>query len=276
MSTPTAPILEARGLGKMFGHVRALHDVSFDIRPGEVLAILGDNGAGKSTLIKILSGAYDPTDGEILVRGLPQAFGGPADASAAGIATVYQDLALVDMRDVAANLFLGREFRRGPFIDRRRIYREAERVLSGLTIRLPSVRVPVYQLSGGQRQAVAIARVLIGGAEVIIMDEPTAALGVQESERVLQLVRDLRDAGKAVILISHNLQQVWETADRVMVLHLGKVAGIRRRDESTVDEVVKLIVYGAPASDTVESVEPAETVEAIGSAGSADAGEAGS
>jgi ABC-type sugar transport system ATPase subunit len=248
MSAEEPAILEARGIGKIFGHVRALRDVSFGVRPGEVLAILGDNGAGKSTLIKILAGAYDATEGEILVRGEPKTFNGPADASAAGIATVYQDLALVDMRDVAANLFLGREFHKGPFVDRRRIYREAERILSSLTIKLPSVRVPVYLLSGGQRQAVAIARVLVGGAEVVIMDEPTAALGVQESERVLGLVRDLRDQGKAVILISHNLQQVWDVADRVMVLHLGRVAGIRTKSESSVDEIVKLIVYGSDAA----------------------------
>jgi len=243
-------LLEARGVGKLFGHVRALHDVSFDVRAGEVLAILGDNGAGKSTLIKILAGAYDPTEGEILVRGEKVEFSQPSDASAAGIATVYQDLALVETRDVAANLFLGREYRRGPFVDRRRIYREAEEILSALTMRLPSVRVPIYLLSGGQRQAVAIGRVLVGGADIVIMDEPTAALGVQESERVLSLVRDLRDQGKAVIIISHNLQQVWQTANRVMVMHLGRVAGIRERDKSSVDEIVKLIVYGAdPAAD---------------------------
>jgi ABC-type sugar transport system ATPase subunit len=242
-------LLQATGIGKMFGHVRALKDVSFDVRRGEVLAILGDNGAGKSTLIKILAGAYDPTEGKIAVRGEDKVFAGPGDASAAGIATVYQDLALVDTRDVAANLFLGREYRRGLFVDRRRIYKEAEEILSGLTIRLPSVRVPIYLLSGGQRQAVAIGRVLVGGADIIIMDEPTAALGVQESERVLELVRSLRDSGKSVILISHNLQQVWQTADRIMVMHLGRVAGIRTRIESTVDEIVKLIVYGGEADD---------------------------
>lgn len=242
-------LLQATGIGKMFGHVRALKDVSFDVRRGEVLAILGDNGAGKSTLIKILAGAYDPTEGKIAVRGEDKVFAGPSDASAAGIATVYQDLALVDTRDVAANLFLGREYRRGLFVDRRRIYKEAEEILSGLTIRLPSVRVPIYLLSGGQRQAVAIGRVLVGGADIIIMDEPTAALGVQESERVLELVRSLRDSGKSVILISHNLQQVWQTADRIMVMHLGRVAGIRTRTESTVDEIVKLIVYGGEADD---------------------------
>jgi ABC-type sugar transport system ATPase subunit len=241
----TTPVLAADGVGKLFGHVRALHDVSFDLHPGEVLAVVGDNGAGKSTLIKLLSGVYDLTEGRLLVHGEPVTFGKPADAASAGIATVYQDLALVDTRDVAQNLFLGREFRRGLFVDRRRIYREAERILSGLTIQLPSVRVPVHLLSGGQRQAVAIARVLVGGAEIVIMDEPTAALGVQESERVLRLVRDLRDAGKAVILISHNLQQVWQTADRILVMHLGRVAGIRRREDSTVEEIVKLIVYGA-------------------------------
>lgn len=238
------PVLSAKGLGKVFGHVCALSDVSFELYAGEVLAVLGDNGAGKSTLIKVLSGAYDPSEGQIFVRGEPANFTKPADAAAAGISTVYQDLALVDTRDVAANLFLGREFHRGPFVDRRRIYREAEALLSTLTIKLPSVRVPVYLLSGGQRQAVAIGRVLVGGADVVIMDEPTAALGVQESERVLTLVRDLRDAGKAVILISHNLQQVWQTADRIMVLHLGRVAGIRQRDSSTVDDIVKLIVHG--------------------------------
>jgi len=238
------PILAAEGIGKVFGHVRALSDVSFELYAGEVLAVLGDNGAGKSTLIKILSGAYDPTEGQVLVRGRPVSFGKPADATAAGIATVYQDLALIDTRDVAANLFLGREFHRGPFVDRRRIYREAEKLLSTLTIKLPSVRVPVYLLSGGQRQAVAIGRVLVGGPDIVIMDEPTAALGVQESGRVLQLVRDLRAAGKAIILISHNLQQVWRTADRILVMHLGTVAGIREREHSTVDEIVKLIVYG--------------------------------
>lgn len=244
MSDDDAPILAAEGIGKVFGHVRALRDVTFDLYPGEIVAVVGDNGAGKSTLIKILSGAYDPTEGYVAVRGRPVAFGKPADATAAGIATVYQDLALVETRDVAANLFLGREFHKGPFVDRRRIYREAEKLLATLTIKLPSVRVPVYLLSGGQRQAVAIGRVLVGGPDIVIMDEPTAALGVQESERVLQLVRDLRDAGKAIILISHNLQQVWRTADRIMVMHLGTVAGIRERERSTVDEIVKLIVYG--------------------------------
>ncbi|MFG1620372.1 ATP-binding cassette domain-containing protein [Kribbella sp. NPDC049227] len=249
----TAAVLTADGVGKLFGHVRALQDVSFDLHAGEVLAVVGDNGAGKSTLIKILSGVYDLTEGQLRVRDQPVAFGKPADAAAAGIATVYQDLALVDTRDVAQNLFLGREFRRGPFVDRRRIYREAERILAGLTIQLPSVRVPVYLLSGGQRQAVAIARVLTGGAGIVIMDEPTAALGVQESERVLRLVRDLRDAGKAVILISHNLQQVWQTADRILVMHLGRVAGIRRRADSTVEEIVKLIVYGDPDEASVSA-----------------------
>jgi ABC-type sugar transport system ATPase subunit len=253
--TETTPLLELRGITKRFGAVRALNGVDFRVMPGEVVGLVGDNGAGKSTLVKVISGIHPADEGEYLWEGGPQRVTTPQDATGLGIATVYQDLALVDTRDVAANLFLGREFRRGPFVDRRRIYREAERILSGLTIQLPSVRVPVYLLSGGQRQAVAIARVLIGGADVVIMDEPTAALGVQESERVLRLVRDLRDAGKAVILISHNLQQVWQTADRIMVMHLGRVAGIRRRADSTVEEIVKLIVYGdAPVSDVLEGI----------------------
>lgn len=245
--------LEARGIGKVFGHVRALDDVSFDVSAGEVLAVLGDNGAGKSTLIKILAGAYDPSSGELFRDGNPIRFSSPADAREAGVATVFQDLALVDSRDVASNLFLGREYRRGLFVDRKRIYREAEEVLSNLTMKLPSVRVPVYLLSGGQRQSVAIARVLIGRADVVIMDEPTAALGVQESGRVLKVIEDLRNAGKAVILISHNLQQVWDVADRLLVMHLGRVAGIREKRTSSVEEIVKLIVYGpsAPPADAV-------------------------
>jgi ABC-type sugar transport system ATPase subunit len=247
-NTPDVPVLAAEGIGKVFGHVRALHDVTFDLHAGEVLAVLGDNGAGKSTLINTLSGAYAPTEGRLRVRGREVRFAEPRDAVSAGIATVYQDLALVDTRDVAANLFLGREFHRGPFVDRRRIYREAADLLATLTLKLPSVRVPIYQLSGGQRQAVAIARVLVGDPDIVILDEPTAALGVQESERVLNLVQNLSSMGKAVIIISHNLQQVWQIADRVLVMHLGEVAGLRVRESSTVDEIVKLIVHGKAES----------------------------
>lgn len=239
------PLLSVRGVSKSFGHVQALRDVAFDIAPGEVLAVLGDNGAGKSTLIKILSGLYSLDSGEMRLRGRPVRFARPADAKAAGIATVYQDLALVDTRDVAANLFLGREYTRGPFVDRRRNVEESQRVLERLKLgHLPASGVPVGVMSGGQRQAVAVARTVVSGAELIIMDEPTAALGVSESQKVMQLAHDLRDSGCAVIIISHNLQQVWDFADRFLVLHLGGVAGIRRREESTVEDIVQLIVYG--------------------------------
>ncbi|AZM49600.1 sugar ABC transporter ATP-binding protein [Streptomyces sp. WAC 06738] len=238
-------VLRTSDLSKSFGHVSALKGVSFDLKKGEVLAVVGDNGAGKSTLIKLLSGAYDPDPGgSIEVDGTKRRFKGPLDASEAGIATVYQDLALVDTRDVASNLFLGREPRRGPFVDRKTMIAKSEEVLRDFTFRLPSVRVPVSLLSGGQRQTVAIARVLLQGAHIVIMDEPTAALGVQESERVLTLIRDLRDRGTSVIVVSHNLQQVWKTADRIMVLRLGEVAGIRHTADSSVDEVVRLIVHG--------------------------------
>jgi ABC-type sugar transport system ATPase subunit len=241
----TTPLLQARDLRKTFGHVQAVRGIDLDISAGEVLSIVGDNGAGKSTLIKLLAGVYTPdAGGEILVNGEPQRWSGPKDALAAGIATVYQDLSLVDTRDVAANLFLGRELRRGPFVNRKRMIAESERVLQEFTFRLPSVKVPVSMLSGGQRQSVAIARVLLQGADLVILDEPTAALGVQESQKVVDVIARLRDAGKAVIVISHNIQQVWDVTDRFAALRLGRVAGIRDRASTTPDEIVRLIVYG--------------------------------
>lgn len=236
--------LRAVGLTKAFGHVQALTEVSFDARAGEVLAILGDNGAGKSTLIKILSGVYDCDSGELSIDGAPVRFRRPVDATHAGLATIYQDLALVDTRDVAANIYLGREFRRGLLVDRGRMYAEARREVDALSLSLPSVRVPVGQLSGGQRQAVAIARAASQGARIILMDEPTAALGVSESEQVMALAARLRDSGRAVVVISHNLQQIWPVADRFMVLRLGRVAGIRDKAETTIEELVQLIMYG--------------------------------
>jgi len=239
------PLLEAREISKAFGHVQALREVSFRLEAGEVLALLGDNGAGKSTLIKIVSGLYSADGGELLLDGSPVEFAGPKDAVKAGVATVYQDLALVDSRDVAANLFLGSEFTRGPFVDRKRCRSEAEKLLRRIGIDLPSVRVPVSLLSGGQRQAVAVARALVHGAKLVILDEPTAALGVAQTEQVMKLIRDLRADGTSVIVISHNLRDVWDVADRLMVLHLGRLAGIRTRSETTLEEIVRLIVYGA-------------------------------
>jgi ABC-type sugar transport system ATPase subunit len=239
------PLLEAREISKAFGHVQALRGVSFELRAGEVLALLGDNGAGKSTLVKIISGLYAADEGELSLSGTSTTFAGPKDAVKAGIATVYQDLALVDSRDVAANLFLGSEFTRGPFVDKKRCRAEAEKLLRRIGVDLPSVRVPVSLLSGGQRQAVAVARALVHEPELVILDEPTAALGVAQTEQVLQLIRDLRSDGKAVIVISHNLRDVWDVADRLMVLYLGRLAGVRARSETSLEEIVRLIVHGS-------------------------------
>jgi ABC-type sugar transport system ATPase subunit len=241
----STPLLEARGISKAFGHVQALRQVSLELREGEVLALLGDNGAGKSTLIKIISGLYAADDGELFLDGSPAAFDGPKDAVKAGIATVYQDLALVDSRDVAQNLFLGSEFTKGPFVDKKRCRAESEQLLRRIGVDLPSVRIPVSLLSGGQRQAVAVARALVHGAKLVIMDEPTAALGVAQTEQVMKLIDDLRNDGKSVIVISHNLRDVWDVADRFMVLYLGRLAGLRLRTETSLEEIVRLIVYGA-------------------------------
>lgn len=238
--------LEGRDLSKAFGHVQALSQVSFTVDEGEVLALLGDNGAGKSTLIKIVAGLYGADAGSLLIDGEPVEFASPREASERGIATVYQDLALVEPRDVAANLFLGREFTWGPFVRRRKGWQEAERALSKLSVRMPSVRIPVSMLSGGQRQAVAVARTLVQGARLVILDEPTAALGVSQTANVMALVQELRESGHAVLIISHNIREVWDVADKFLVLHLGRVAGLRDREGTTVDELVKLIVYGPP------------------------------
>jgi ABC-type sugar transport system ATPase subunit len=240
-----APVFAAAGLGKAFGHVVALDDVSLELRAGEVTALLGDNGAGKSTLVKIMSGLYAPDTGRMYLEGSEVRFHDPKAAVKAGLATVYQDLALVDTRDVAANLFLGSEFRWGPFVNRRKGRREAERILARVGIRLPSVRVPVAMLSGGQRQAIAVARTLVHGAKIVLLDEPTAALGVTQSAQVMRLARDLAADGRAVLVISHNLREIWDVCDRIMVLHLGRLAGTKRREETTLDEVVRLIVYGS-------------------------------
>jgi ABC-type sugar transport system ATPase subunit len=247
------PILELRGVCKVFGHVQALDDIDFRLNAHEVVALVGDNGAGKSTLIKVLSGVYQPTKGEVAVDGEPVRLHTPADAVAYGVSTVYQDLALVDSRSVAANLFLGREFTRGPFIDRARITRSARQLIKELKADIPSVDVPVMMLSGGQRQAVAIGRAVAQGGRVIIMDEPTASLGVAETRRVLDLVLELKRQGKSLLIISHNLQHVWEVADRVVVLHRGRVVGDSVRAETSIERMVKLILFGAMADMVPDS-----------------------
>ncbi|MDQ6674312.1 MAG: ATP-binding cassette domain-containing protein [Chloroflexota bacterium] len=236
------PTLQARGLSKSFGHVQALVDADLDLYPGEVLAIVGDNGAGKSTLIKCLSGAHVPDAGQILVDGQPAHIRSPRDAQALGIATVYQDLALVDQRDVATNLCMGREpVGRFGLVDRKALLRQADETLARLNAHIPSVNTPVAVLSGGQRQAVAIGRALAQGGRVIIMDEPAAALGVRESGQVLELIQGLRVQALGVVVISHNLQHVFAIADRIQVMRGGRSVGIRRRQETSGEEIVRMI-----------------------------------
>lgn len=253
MQAPAAmsePILAVRGLSKRFGGVHALENVSFDLECGEVLALAGDNGAGKSTLIKAISGVHAPSAGEIRLRGEPVAFATPREAREAGIETIYQDLALADNLDVGANVFLGRERMRRrfgllPALDRRAMRAEAARVTETLDIAIPRLDLPVRALSGGQRQAVAIGRAIFWNAEVLIMDEPTAALGVPEQRKVVALIKNLKAAGKAVIFISHNLGDIFAVADRILVLRRGQKAGERRAAETDGDEIVKLIVGSA-------------------------------
>ncbi len=236
------PLLEARGISKAFLHVQALDNVDFHVNPGEVVALVGDNGAGKSTLMKTLCGAYQADSGSIFLDGQPVTIRSPHDAMALGIAVVYQDLALVNHRDVATNVFLGRELMKGLVVDKPRMVREARTVLGQLKINIPSVQTLVGLLSGGQRQAVAIARAVHQGGRLIFMDEPTAALGVQEQAKVLRLIEDLKAHGTAVVVVSHNLQHVFSVADRIVVLRGGRNAGERIKTETTPEEIVRLIV----------------------------------
>jgi simple sugar transport system ATP-binding protein len=244
------PLLEARGIERSFGQVHALRGADFTVNKGEIVALVGDNGAGKSTLVKILSGADQPDAGQILVEGEPVHLGSPHAARDLGIETVYQDLALAADLDPAANLFLGREvFRPGllgrlGFLDKRAMARETAEEMGRLGVRLKDAAAPVAALSGGQRQSVAVARAAMWARRVIFMDEPTAALGVVQTEQVLQLVRRVRDEGTAVVLISHNMPQVLEVADRVEVLRLGARVARFTAADATVEDLVAAMTSG--------------------------------
>jgi len=235
------PLLRLKGICKFFGPLRALDDVNFDIRTGEIQALVGDNGAGKSTLVKIISGAHLADRGEIFHNGTPVQITSPADAFALGIATVYQDLALVGTRDVAHNIFVGREPTRWGMVDRRRMVKEARAVIEMLNVDIPSVDALVSNLSGGQRQAVAIGRAVHEGQSILLLDEPTAALGVKESHQMLSLIEKLREQNKAVVIVSHNLLHVFRIADRITVIRGGRIVGSRRKTETSADEIVKMI-----------------------------------
>ncbi len=254
MSTPE-PILQARGIVKRFGHVTALSGADFDLYPGEVLAVIGDNGAGKSTLIKVLSGALVPDEGELRLDGELVHFRTPLDARRAGIETVYQDLAVAPALDIAANLFLGRELRRrGPLgsvlrmLDKRGMRRQAGEALAELKIGVQSLRVPVEDLSGGQRQGVAVARAAAWGRRVVIMDEPTAALGVKETGQVVDLIKRVRERGLPVILISHDMPHVFELADRIQIMRLGKRAAVVTPKTHSMPEAVAIMTGAAPGA----------------------------
>jgi simple sugar transport system ATP-binding protein len=242
--TENGALLEAREITKRFGHVDALRGATFEVRPGEVVGLVGDNGAGKSTLIKILSGTLHPDGGEILFEGRPVAIGTPTVARDLGIETVYQDLALAPELDPPANVFLGRELLRKPplswfgFLDNRAMRRQTDEAFDRLSVRIQRTDVPVANLSGGQRQGVAVGRAVNWASKVLFMDEPTAALGVVQAQHVLELIDSVRASGISVVLISHNLPQVLEVADRVDVLRLGRRVAQFSRGEATADDLI--------------------------------------
>jgi ABC-type sugar transport system ATPase subunit len=243
-----APLLRLRGIGKSFGPVRALAGIDLDIPVGQVTALVGDNGAGKSTLIKTVAGIWEPSDGEMFWQGRRVHLHGPKDATDLGIATVYQDLALCDNLDIVQNMMLGHEVRRFGLLDEVSMELTAKQTLADLRVTtVRSIRQPVGSLSGGQRQSVAVAKAVMLDAKLVIMDEPTAALGVSQTELVLDLIGRLRDRGHAVIVISHNLTEVFQVADRLAVLYLGQLAATGPASDFDTQSVVDLMTTGSSA-----------------------------
>jgi D-xylose transport system ATP-binding protein len=254
-----APTLQLRGMSKSFGPVEALTDVDFEVRDGEVMALVGDNGAGKSTLIKCVTGIYSSDSGEVLFEGNPVSIHGPKDAARLGIEVVYQDLALCDNLDVVQNMYLGREAHdvlqrlKEPIME----HKTAETLKSLAVTTIGSIRQPVVSLSGGQRQSVAVARAVMWNSRVVILDEPTAALGVAQTRQVLDLVTRLAQQGLAVVLVSHNLHDVFEVATRITVLRLGKNVGVYERAQTTQQAIVGAITAGVPTKVAgIEDSEP--------------------
>ena len=238
----STPLLSLKGINKSFGPVHVLKDVNFDVYPGQVTALVGDNGAGKSTLIKCIAGIYTPESGEFLFEGKNVTIDGPRAATALGIEIVYQDLALCDNLDIVHNMFLGREEKKGITLNETSMESLARKTLDGLNVRtVKSIRQTVSSLSGGQRQTVAIARAVLWNSKVVVLDEPTAALGVAQTEQVLNLVRRLADSGVAVIIISHNLQDVFKVCDDISVLYLGKMVAHLKATETNHLDVVGYI-----------------------------------
>lgn len=255
MGTSDDPILRCAGVSKRFGAVHALHEVDFEVRAGEVMALVGDNGAGKSTLIKGIAGSQPYDAGQVWFEGHPVRLDGPRAAADLGIEVVYQDLALADNLDVVANMFLGRERVRGITLDEPSMEQAAAETLASLSVTtLRSVRQPVASLSGGQRQAIAVAKAVMWNSKVVVLDEPTAALGVAQTRQVLDLTTTLRERGLAVVLISHNLHDIFEVADRITVLRLGQQVGVYHRRDTTQQEIVHAITAGTLAA--VPGMEP--------------------
>jgi simple sugar transport system ATP-binding protein len=250
MSDAITPVVEMRGISKAFGAVQALENVSLRLDPGEVLGLVGDNSAGKSTLMKVMSGAYSKDSGAILMEGQEVHFATPHDSRGRGIEMIYQDFALCGNMDVASNMFLGRWPTRGVFVDKRKMEEEARRVLDRLRVEIASVNLRVESLSGGRQQLVAIARAVTFNPKVLILDEPTANLSVPATERLLELMLDLKKQGVAQIIISHRLQDIFAVGDRVMVLKRGRGVGERRIRDTSEDEVLGLIVQGDAVEQT--------------------------
>ncbi|MGH8909434.1 MAG: ATP-binding cassette domain-containing protein [Egibacteraceae bacterium] len=260
----TVPLLELRGVGKRFGAVHALTGVDFECNAGEVVALVGDNGAGKSTLAKIIAGILPADRGEIRFEGRPVTINDPKSA-ALRIATVYQDLALCDNLDVVANLYLGREVTSSGWLEETEMERAAIALLGGLSVTIPDVRMPVASLSGGQRQSVAIARATMGSPKLVVLDEPTAALGVTQTRQVLDLIRRLREQDLGIVVISHNLAEVFAVSDRIVVLRLGRRIGTFHTSQATTEEVVSAI----SSAQSVEAEQPSQQGSSIGPCGSA-------
>ena len=247
MTDDKTPLLELRNITKTFGSVQALTEVDLEVRSGEVMALVGDNGAGKSTLVKTIAGTHTADSGEILFEGEPVNIHGPKDASRLGIEVVYQDLALCDNLDVVQNMYLGREVNRWQVLNEAEMAERTAATLKSLAVTtIPSILRPVATLSGGQRQSVAVAKAVQWNSKLVILDEPTAALGVAQTEQVLALVRRLGEQGLAVIIISHNLHDVFETANRITVLRLGRNVGVFEREKTSQQEIVSAITAGVP------------------------------
>lgn len=250
VKVPSMPIVQMKKIYKHFGGVEALKNIELTLYEGEILGLVGDNGAGKSTLIKILSGAIPPDRGEIFFRGEKVNIRNPKDSKELGIETIYQDLALIDNLDVPANMFIGQEIKREKLgrifniMNLKAMEKTTRRFLDQLKINVESLRERVHNLSGGQKQSIAITRAIFFNAKVLIMDEPTAALAVEETAKVFNLIRRLRDKGISIVYISHNINEVFDISDRIMVLKTGKLVGVQKKEETTKDKILRMIILG--------------------------------